>query len=325
MASIPHIIPEVQSEPHIGANEPVKPNSSSSHHTNMQGDTTTNKEGGGIFSGATESLATVGETAKQYIPTSVMNTLQNVGVVGQDKNATLPSQETRFSGSSGGVGTLPGRPSEPGVAKLPEERKLEEEVGHPLGREGILNTVAEEKTIGLAESLALDRKKREPPTAGTATAAKFINLDAIPTPDETPAKDHTHHETELAMNKPLPPSGNDVTYAKEQSNRQAPKTEPTGHATDHATGHATGHATSHTTGHTTGHASQSAPEHKSHAPQKKDTEDRGHMDSKKNSSESGKPSLSQKIKGEVKVLTGKLASNPTKVEAGQALKKGTST
>jgi len=283
--------------PHI----PVNTKSPETDHHGSTTDTSNQtNNGGGILSGATDTFATAGETAKQYLPTSVVNTLQNVGVMAQDAT-TLPSQETRFSGSRGGIGTLPGRPSESEVAKLPEEKRLEEEVGHPLGREGVMGTDAEVKPMGLAESLELDHKKRaQIATAGTDTAAKFINLDAIPTPGETPGGDQTQHETEAHMNKPLPPSGNDTTYAQDQAKRQAAKTEPTAHT------------------------SPSVPrtDHKVHIEQKKDQRN---ADSTNDGKEKSKPSIGQKIKGGVKVLSGKLANDPSKVEAGQAMKKGTNT
>jgi len=103
-----------------------------------------------MFSNATE-------TAKQYLPTTVVGALQNVGVIGHDTSvtsSTLPSEENKFSGSRGGVGTLPGSMHETGVAKLPEENHAEAKLGHELGREGVLGTDLEERPMGLMDVIA---------------------------------------------------------------------------------------------------------------------------------------------------------------------------
>lgn len=155
----------------VSANDPVKYTSEHSPYQNgaeiysedsQHQASSANNTDGGFLAGATETLANAGETAKQYLPTGVVNALQNVGVMGHDTSVTsttLPSQETKFAGSRGGVGTLPGTRSETEVAKLPDERKYEEEVGRPLGREGVMGTQAEERqTIGLADPFLLERR-----------------------------------------------------------------------------------------------------------------------------------------------------------------------
>jgi len=101
--------------------------------------------------GAQSVLSSAEQAARQYLPQGVVDRLEQVGIIGS-ANATpqssveqkiaqydashhdsrpgdatsLPSHETgSFHPTHGGVGTLPGKVNEAGVAKLPEERTQE--------------------------------------------------------------------------------------------------------------------------------------------------------------------------------------------------------
>ncbi|KIJ38914.1 hypothetical protein M422DRAFT_32979 [Sphaerobolus stellatus SS14] len=107
--------------------------------------------------GAQNVMSSAEQAARQYLPQGVVDKLEQVGVLGaagstqtqgqatsssieqkiaqydathhdsRPSDATsLPSHETGpFHPTHGGVGTLPGKPNEAGVAKLPEERTQE--------------------------------------------------------------------------------------------------------------------------------------------------------------------------------------------------------
>ncbi|KIJ49343.1 hypothetical protein M422DRAFT_27701 [Sphaerobolus stellatus SS14] len=315
-----------------------------------QSTTTDNANNAGIFATATE-------TAKQYLPESVVGALKNVGVMERDTSVTdgtsLPSQETKFAPSWGGVGTLPGTLSETSVAKLPDEKKYENEVGHELGREGVLGTDAEERPVGVMDLLA--DQKRANPVAGVDTASKFINLDVLPTPQGTPGEGTTiNHaildnrpsesqsqptplqngpermqsepskEMEKAVNKPLPPvAGNtndfkntgsrleegkvadDKTYTEDQAKRKTARTEPPNQ-------------------HHSAPTPPETPTQQGGVERKEEVHSEEGKGSDVKSEKSGKVPFTQKLKGEVKIISGKLGSNPAKVEEGQAMKKGTS-
>jgi len=305
-------------------------------------------------------LSTAGQTARQYLPTSVIGALEGVGVMGGDSNnATLPSQDTTFKPTVGGVGSLPGTASETDVAKLPEERTHERTLGKPLGREGVMGTIADDQNV---DSLASKTEKKDwtnttdSATTGTKTASQFIdsNVEPFPASGDGVALQHvarpdvesTEHPRPLPtfisadlpasdkpnnsdgdVNKPLPPPGgntntfpdnhhderqekktddkpsNDSTYAEDQSKKRAPKTSP-----NHA---------------------YSPPASQSDLPKAEEGNKSDKTDSAADKSStssdtkpSGKPSLTQKIKGEVKIIAGKLSKDPAKVESGQALKTG---
>jgi len=338
-------------------------------------DTTT----GGMFSNFNAS-----DTAKQYLPQTVVGALQNAGFIDHDTSvtsSTLPSQETTFSGSRGGVGTLPGSWQEEGVAKLPEEKVAEEKLGHELGREGVLGTDLEERPVGLMD--VIQKERNTEPVTGVNTAAKFVNLDVLPTPQGTPGEGTTlthavpdnrdaelkteptplnngpaiasqrshdqvndfkagnkpsmasQNEVDKAINKPLPPVGDgtnagqktDMSYAEDQQKRKAARTEPpqtySPPTSPTTTSNTDATKSSTTTSHTDATKSPTSTSHtdatKSH---EKSTEKKA-SDASSDKSGSGKPSFTQKLKGEVKIIAGKIGKNPEKVEQGQAMKSGT--
>jgi len=332
-----------------------------------------------VVQSATQSAAGVfasaGQAARQYLPASVVGTLEGAGVLAgpgiQTTNTgaeitslPLPSKETTFSPSYGGVGSLPGTVSEADVAKLPEERELESQIGGPVGREGIVasdaaglvgsdGTVIEGTGSGGEQSVAGrgDRKDAPPdiwPTPGLTSEVPDLRqpvtsphtgtthrpLGTMTSPDsdaqaaaaavrDSTTARHGHNTADSTASrqdrdKPLPAPGNTSTvdspdntpntdYARDPSKSEITRAEP---------------SQTHASPTSTTDARRTRDEaHGENEPTKYDT-DNVSAATGASSESGGKPSLKQKIKGEVKVLAGKISKDPKKVEAGKALKEG---
>lgn len=125
--------------------------------------------------------------------------------------------------------------------------------------------------------IKLAEERETSAATGVDTAAKFVNLDVLPTPQGTPgegtslkqaATESTHrpeqlsepskHELDAATHKPLPPVGNiktprpseterpeknDKTYAEDQAKRKTARTEPSSHSPPASPTNATAPAT----------------------------------------------------------------------------------
>jgi len=327
---------------HTGG-DPHGPNSSSTT-SDTPNNSTSAQSGGGY-------LASAGQAARQYLPTSVVGTLEGAGVLSGSGNQTsnansntnttsLPSQESSFTPSAGGVGSLPGTASEADVAKLPEERALESKIGGTVGREGALGTgVSEGVRSGMND--ATPATKSQPPggpsAAGPTTAAQFLDSSIHPVPSTDGDGTNIHHVVNpntgssgriashdndlhegVDRNKPLPPPGgntnsiaddaegdNDTSYVRNQGERLPARPEPNHAYTP------------------PGSSADLTVPGETQTQVHGGKEDAGDVESVDNSNEEGgKPSLKQKIKGEVKVLAGKVSKDPKKVEAGKALKEG---
>ncbi|GJJ06189.1 hypothetical protein Clacol_000378 [Clathrus columnatus] len=315
-------------------------------------------------------LANAGETVRKYLPTRVVDVLgvgalENSAGSNNNKN-TLPSQDTTFQPSRGGVGSLPGNPSEASVAKLPEERALEAQVGKEMGREGVMGTVADPHNVDsipaktnnssplASESLGTAAQFTDPITEPFPKSGNGVALQHLARPDvkstehtrpmptfisstltpEIERDQETHDKTPFNTNKSLPNQGtspsqatttkdkNNLTsndhhddnddasrsYSTAQATRQAPNTSPD-----------------------KSHSEQPLPKSfanddeldDNHLERNESSIDKSSTTDSENKQTSGKPSIGQKIKGEVKVIAGKITNDQAKVESGQAMKKGT--
>jgi len=194
---------------------------------------------------------------------------------------TLPSQEEQGAlpstglGPTGGVGALPGRLSETGVALLPEEKANPD----PLA------TASSEYATAKQNTIVASPYHSDSPYADT-------NANAVKPPAGAPGA-----STGAA--------GGVTHKAAETAEKVKDKALPS-----HST------STPHdTTSDTPAHHDSSSP-----APSSTARDDTSSLESPGGTPK--KVGLMAKIKGEVKILSGKMGHNEDKVEAGKALKTG---
>lgn len=166
---------------------------------------------GETSTGTTNITGTIVDTAKQYLPTSVMSTVGNLlgnnssGTTGTDKpvrasehdiyhKASLPSQELRGAlphEHVGGVGSLPGASIEKSVAVLPDEQADWSEWSTFAGR----NTPGYQTPSNLKANAPSLAKSITQKATGLGVAAGIIEADVPLKPEsenvskaEAPAK-----------------------------------------------------------------------------------------------------------------------------------------
>lgn len=284
------------------------------------------------------------EVAKGYLPQAVQGYFPATTTEPTTATTSLPSQEVHgdTSGKSDGVGSLPGNVDEPAVAKLPEERSAEEK--KPLGSEHPIVTTT--NTIGQTPSNPSHASHSLKDTALSAhpvTAKDDKIIDNIPREDGgspvhtlppapirefSSVADEGHSQEKsiapyVAGSRPNEPPTVTNPIAEKPSPaptpdlspllNEAPKVQPEPRVT-----------TSIPLEGSTDRPSTSTPVEKHDEPLSATTATSGLTDTKSTLSESDstkkhKTGFMDKIKGEVKILSGKMSHDEKKIEEGKRL------
>ncbi|KAG6893950.1 hypothetical protein C0992_008037 [Termitomyces sp. T32_za158] len=250
------------------------------------------------------------QSAKNYIRQSVGAYLPGSG----GAHSELPSRETP-GGSLVGVGSLPGTTSEVSVAKLPEERRLEGMPSHEtdhevLGKSGGVGALPggpNESRVAL-----LPEERLHPEYEGDAAAAaggRMMQREAGVVGSPLKKSIEPEHEHEEHARVPGAVAGFGGTTAHPDV-RMDPGYHPAAlHPVDpkfqekeRERHQSASYASAAAAG---GEASRRSPES---------------GQSSSSSGERKKPGFMKKVKGEVKVISGKLSHNEKKIEEGKQLK-----
>jgi len=256
--------------------------------------------------------ASAEQAARQYLPQGVVNKLEQVGVLGavegpelahprpshpadtRPADATsLPSHETgSFHPTHGGVGMLPGTPTESGVAKLPDERLQELRDELPTHESGVFKP-----THGGVGSLPGGKDEE-----GVAML-----------PEERKSEEQTRDSSDQTPERKGEGYTPTAAYAR-------------GQARDTGTENVTPFSSTQKT--TTPNAVQFLEANADQANQKPisttipGTQAPTTTTGATKNEETSKPGLGTKIKAEAKILSGKMRKDEAKVEEGRAMKQG---
>jgi len=141
--------------------------------------------GSGVLGTAGKMLFNVNETMKQCLPASIASYFPASG-------STAPAPVRQHKGPTGGVGSLPGTPNEEGVAKLPLERDIEARLARkhkgPTGGVGSLPGTPNEEGVArlpmerYQEVLEARRgRKHIGPTGGVGSLPGTPNEEGVAT------------------------------------------------------------------------------------------------------------------------------------------------
>jgi len=289
-------------------------------------DTGTNSLVGGIQ----ETLYNATVTAAQYLPTKVVEYIpggaaitaasdterlqsQSSSSLGKPRDAqgiSLPSQEPQGSLASKGVGSLPGPASEAGVAKLPLEREIEDNAtkGQSSGKEtqdnrGTTKSHAERewesmmKAASTSKGASLARKGMAKLPLGKGDSSSYAELEWEAMNGTTKPSSTSDSTESKSLMKSLP----QVPQSKSTS-PEAGKISPSSPSTTRS-------------------SIFSRTKHP-----KKSSSSSGSISSGNGDGTSGslrkKTKLLTKLRGEAKIITGKLSGKEEKVAEGRRIVKG---
>ncbi|KAF9021080.1 hypothetical protein BDZ89DRAFT_1138253 [Hymenopellis radicata] len=294
-----------------------------------------------------ESSGGLLETAKQYIPQAVASYFPGA----QSKPQTsLPSQEIEGNIlSSVGVGSLPGRASEISVAKLPDERAAESQSSPPTTSyltpatnpdtsrdETQSSPVSMSELTGRSTSTEMSSIPGTSSASYSATTTESDLSTPPPTPlpnvDAAPMAETVSHREATGLPSPHTPpdhkskSSFEKVNGRKETHLTTPSVNPDGRTyatareessaplpSDNKVAPMLPHSPSYT----------SSPHQASPAPLTTQTTETSSWSNGSGSSGTGsvgrKSTFMDKVKGEVKVLSGKLSHNEERIEEGKKL------